>query len=137
MPPEIVAFASGFPVALAHTAIALAFLAVGCAAHAYLSPYKEIERIGEGNPAAAISFAGVMTGLALPLAAALAASSSALQVAIWCGATLVVQLLVFRVIDMLLAGLPVRIVEGEAAAAWLLVAAKVAAALVFAAALLG
>lgn len=137
MPPEIQAFASGFPVALAHAAIGLALLGLGCLLQAVLSPHREVERIGQGNAAAAVSFAGVMVGLALPLAASLAASNSAVEVALWGAAVLVVQLLVFRVVDMLMAGLPQRIAEGEVAAAGLLVAAKLATALVFAAALIG
>ena len=52
-------------------------------------------------------------------------------------ATVVVQLLVFRLVDLLLHGLPQRIQEGEVAAAALLVGAKLATALILAAAVTG
>jgi putative membrane protein len=45
-----------------------------------------------------------------------------------------VQLLVFRMTDLFLAGLPSRIQEGETAAAVLLTAARLASALILAAA---
>jgi putative membrane protein len=48
-----------------------------------------------------------------------------------------VQLLIFRLTDMLLAGLPERIREGEMAAATLLVSAKLATAMILAAAFAG
>ena len=48
--------------------------------------------------------------------------------------TVFVQLLVFRLVDMVLRGLPKRIQEGEISAAALLVGAKIATALIIAAA---
>ena len=52
-------------------------------------------------------------------------------------ATVVLQLLAFRVVDALLTGLPQRIEHGEAPAAIVLVGAKLATALILAAALTG
>jgi putative membrane protein len=137
MPPEFQAFASGFPLVLLHGAVCLALLAAGLAVYSLLSPHREVDEIREGNPAAAIAFAGAIAGLAIPLAAALAASSSTLEVALWGGSVVVIQLLAFRLIDMLLAGLPQRVREGETSAAWLLVSAKLAVALILAAAMTG
>jgi putative membrane protein len=137
MSPEFQAFASGFPLVLLHGAVTLALLALGCAAYAVLSPHREIQLIREGNAAAALSFGGVMVGLALPLAACLAASTSVIEIALWGAVVVVVQLLAFRLIDMVLTGLPQRVREGEVAAAGLLVAAKLSVALILAAALLG
>jgi putative membrane protein len=137
MSPEIQAFASGFPLVLLHGAVTFGLLIAGCALYAVLPPHGEIQHIREGNAAAAISFGGVMVGLALPLAASLAASSSVIEVALWGLVVVAVQLLAFRLIDMLLTGLPQRIREGEVAAAGLLVAAKLSVALIFSAALFG
>jgi putative membrane protein len=47
------------------------------------------------------------------------------------------QLLAFRIVDLVLTGLPQRIREGEISAAVLLVSAKLATALILAAALTG
>jgi len=132
--PEIQAFASGFPITLLHAGVTLLMLLIGATIYSLLTPYKEIHQIREGNSAAAVAFGGVIIGLAIPLAASMAASTSVRDVVLWGGATILLQLFVFRLVDFLLAGLPTRINEGEVSAAVLLVSAKLAAALVLAAA---
>ena len=64
-------------------------------------------------------------------------STSVADIVLWGLATLVLQLLAFRIVDLVLTGLPQRIQEGEISAAVLLVAAKLATALILAAALTG
>ena len=135
--PEIQAFASGLPLTLMHAAITLVMLVLGTSLYCLLTPHKEIKLIREGNAAAALSLGGVMVGLAIPLATSLSASVSPLEIVLWGVSTIAVQLLVFRVTDMLLKGLPERISEGEVAAAALLVGAKLATALILAAAVAG
>ncbi len=132
--PEFYAWASGFPLTLLHVAVALVILAAGAALYAAVTPHREIQLIREGNAAAAVSFGGVLVGIALPLAFALAASTSVLEIVLWGATTIVVQLALFWVVDLLLRGLPQRIQEGEVAAAALLVGAKLATALIIAAA---
>jgi len=132
--PEIQAFAAGFPIFLLHTGVTVAILFAAAALYVLLTPHKEITLIREGNAAAAVSLSGVLVGLAIPLAASLKASTNILEVALWGVVTVVVQLLVFRLVDMILRGLPKRIQEGEISAAALLVGAKIATALVIAAA---
>jgi putative membrane protein len=135
--PEVQAFATGFPVTLLHASVTLVMLIMGTALYALLTPHKEITLIREGNSAAALSLGGVMVGLAIPLAISLKASTSVIEIMIWGAATIAVQLLVFRVTDMVLKGLPERIQEGEISAAALLVGAKLATALILAAAVAG
>jgi len=135
--PEVQAFATGFPVTLLHASVTLIMLILGAALYVLLTPHKEITLIREGNSAAALSLGGVMVGLAIPLAVSLTASTSVIEIMIWGAATIAVQLLVFRVTDMVLQGLPERIHEGEVAAAALLVGAKLATALILAAAVAG
>ena len=132
--PELEAWATGFPITLLHVAVALVILTVGAALYALLTPYREIQLIREGNPAAALSFGGVLVGLALPLAFALAASTSVLEIGLWGGTSVILQLALFWLTDLVLVGLPQRIKEGEVAAAALLVAAKLAVAMLLAAA---
>jgi putative membrane protein len=135
--PELQAWAAGFPLALLHAAVALALLMAGVCLYALITPHRDIQLIREGNAAAAISFGGVIVGLALPLAIAVMASTSFVDVAIWGLAALFLQLAVFRLTDILLHGLPQRIQEGELSAALLLVSAKLATAIVLAAAVAG
>ena len=135
--PEIQAFATGFPVTLLHFVVALVILAAAATLYILLTPHKEIALIRDGNTAAAVSLAGVLIGLAIPLAVSLKASTTTVDLALWGVATVMVQLLVFRVIDLILHGLPKRIQDDEMAAAAMLVGAKLASALILAAAVSG
>jgi len=132
--PELQAWASGFPMTLLHAVVTLIILLVGAALYALITPHREISLIREGNSAAAVSFGGVLVALALPLAVSMAVSTSLIDIVLWGAATLFVQLAVFRLTDLLLHGLPQRIQEGELAAAALLASAKLATALILAAA---
>ena len=132
--PEIQAFAAGFPVFLAHAGVTVVILFAAAALYILLTPHREITLIREGNTAAALSLAGVLLGLAIPLSASLKASTNVIEIGLWGAVTVVVQLLVFRLVDMILRGLPKRIQEGEISAAALLVGAKLATAIVIAAA---
>ena len=134
---EVQAFATGFPTTLAHLGVTLGLLAAGAIIYALFTPWKEIALIREGNAAAAVAFSGVLVGLAIPLAVSLSVSTSIKDIALWGVATVVLQLLAFRIVDLLLTGLPQRIREGEVAAAVLLVGAKLSTALILAAALTG
>ena len=132
--PEMQAFASGFPVALLHIAVSVGMLLVAAAVYLVLTPHKEISLVREGNVAAAVDLGGVLVGLAIPLAFSLKGSTSLIDVALWGVAAVVIQLLVFRLVDLVLHGLPKRIKDGEMAAAALLVGAKLATAMIVAAA---
>ena len=135
--PEIQAFATGFPLTLLHAGVTTLILFLGALVYVMLTPHREITLIREGNAAAAVSLGGVLVGLAIPLGVSLNASTSMIEIAVWGVSTVVVQLLVFRLTDLLLRGLPQRIQEGEVAAAALLVGAKLATALILAAAVAG
>jgi putative membrane protein len=137
MSPEIQAFTNAIAIALAHMGLTMALLFAGATVYALITPHKEIQLIQEGNTAAALSFGGMIVALALPLALSLARSTTLAEVGLWGVMSVAVQLLIFRLTDMLLAGLPERIREGELAAATLLVSAKLATAMVLAAALAG
>ena len=132
--PELQAWASGFPITLLHVGVTLLILLAGASLYALLTPHREIQLIREGNAAAALSFSGVLVALALPLAFAMAASTSLLEIGLWGATTTAIQLALFWLTDLILHGLPQRIREGEMAAAALLVGAKLAAAAILAAA---
>jgi putative membrane protein len=135
--PEIQAFATGFPITLLHAAVTVVILFAAAALYVMLTPHKEIRLIREGNTAAAVSLGGVLVGLAIPLAVSLKASTGVIDLALWGVAITLVQLLTFRLVDLILHGLPRRIQDGEMAAAALLVGAKIATALILAAAVSG
>ena len=132
--PVLQAFANGFPVTLLHVGVSVGMLFLASAIYILLTPHREITMIREGNVAAAVDVGGVLVGLAIPLAYSLKASTSLGDLALWGMATVVVQLLVFRLVDLVLHGLPKRIQDGEVAAAAVLVGAKLATAMIVAAA---
>jgi len=130
--PELEAWATGFPILLLHVGLTLVILGLGAALYAFLTPSREIALVREGNPAAAVSFGSVLAALALPLAFAMAASTSLLELALWGVSTIIVQLFLFWLTDLIFAGLPQRIREGDVAAAVLMAAAKLAVAVILA-----
>lgn len=135
--PEVQAFASGFPVLVLHLLVTFGLLALGTCIYAMLTPWKEITLIRQGNAAAGLAFGGILLGLAIPLAVSMSVSTTVRDIAIWGVATLALQLLAFRLVDLVLTGLPQRIQAGEIAAASVLVAAKLSTAVILAAALTG
>jgi putative membrane protein len=137
MSPEIQAFAIGFPTALAHAGTSLVLLILGCAVYGLLSPHREFQAARDGDGAAAVVLAGVVLSLGAPLALSLHASAGLAEVALWGAAVLVVQLLVFRLVDLLMRGLPARVAQGDIPSAVLLSAARLATALILAAAVAG
>ena len=135
--PEVQAFANGFPVMMLHLVITLALLVAAATVYALLTPWREVHLIRQGNTAAATGFGAVLLSLAIPLAVSLSVSDTIRDIVIWGVATIVLQLLVFRVVDLLLTGLPQRIERGEVSAAVVLAGAKLATSLIIAASLTG
>jgi putative membrane protein len=131
----IEAFVRGFPDFLLHGAVTLAMIALGCVFHVLMTPMKEMKLIREGNVAAGVALAAVIIGLALPLSASLVSALSLADLVIWGVVALLLQMLAFRVADLLLRDLPRRIENNEIGAAIVLAAVKISAALVMAAAL--
>ncbi|MGF1462412.1 MAG: DUF350 domain-containing protein [Maricaulaceae bacterium] len=130
-------FAAGFPVLLTHLAVSAALLAAFMFLYVKMTPYKELGLVREGNTAAAVSFGAIIVGLSVPMAFCLAASVSLADIAIWGAATLFLQMLTFRLVDLIIRDLPRRIEAGEMAAAVLLAAFKLAAAALISAAVAG
>ncbi|MEO0722784.1 MAG: DUF350 domain-containing protein, partial [Pseudomonadota bacterium] len=88
-----------------------------------------------GNGAAGLALAGAIAGLALPISSALASSVSLFDMLIWGGVALLLQLIAYRIVDLLLRDLPRRIENDEAGAAIVLIAAKLASAMILSAGL--
>lgn len=130
-------FVAGFPVFAAHAIVTFIMLGLALVVYVLLTPHKEMELIRLGNSAAAVSMGGVILGLSLPLAVCMATSINWADIVLWGAATLVAQLLVFRLVDVLLPGLPARIRDNDVAAATLLASVKLATAFILAAAVFG
>lgn len=137
MPPVIESFLAGFPVLMLHSAVTIGMLAVAVFAYVWITPWREMELIRGGNVAAAVSLSGAIVGLALPLAVAMATSVSVFDILVWGVVTLVLQVIAFRLADVILKDLPKRIEAGEVGPALVLVSVKLATAFVNAAAVAG
>lgn len=131
----IESFVSSFPNFVIMTLAAGAMLAIATIIYILLTPWKELALVRGGNGAAGLALAGAITGLAIPLASALASSYELFDLMIWGFAALLLQLIAYRVVDLLLSGIPARIENDEAGAAIVLIAAKLATAMLLAAGL--
>jgi putative membrane protein len=132
------AFIAGFPLFMLHGGVTLFLLLIAVTIYVLLTPHKELQLLREReNASAGLALAGVVLGMAIPLAACLASAVSLYDLVIWAVPILVLQLIAFRFVDLILHDLPRRIRENEAGAAILLVAVKVAVGLITAAAVSG
>ncbi len=128
----IQSFVSGFDDFLIQMAATLALFVAGIVIYVLLTPHKELDLIRDGNPSASVAFAGIVLGLAIPLQACLAHAFDVVEVLVWGVVILLIQLIAFRVVDMVLHGLPRRIAEGDVAAAIFVFSVKVGVALILA-----
>ncbi|RUQ36339.1 MAG: DUF350 domain-containing protein [Candidatus Competibacteraceae bacterium] len=106
---------AGLPAFLSYFATAIGLLLLFLAAYVFITPYREIALIREGNTAAAASLGGALLGFVLPLASTIAHSVSLIDMAIWGLIALVIQLLVYLGARLLLPGLERAIPTGQVA----------------------
>jgi putative membrane protein len=137
MDPVIASLVAGFPYFMLHSSVTFALLVAAVTIYVWITPYKEFALIKEGNVAAAISLAGAILGLAIPLAFCMAASVAVLEIVIWGAVTLILQIIAFRIVDFFMSGISRRIQEGEVSAAIFLFSVKMAVAAVTSAAVGG
>ncbi|MCU0881808.1 MAG: DUF350 domain-containing protein [Hyphomonadaceae bacterium] len=133
--PAIDAFTTAWPAFMLFGAVALGLWAAAIGIYVALTPHKEFALVRAGNTAAAVSLTALVVGMAIPLSVALGTSTSLVDLVIWGALGLVLQLLAFRVVDLILRDLPKRIADGEMAAAILLAGVKTGAAVLTAAAM--
>jgi putative membrane protein len=106
---------------LLYLCVVIAFWAVAIAVYVRLTPYPEFELVRQGNMAATASLIGTVLGLALPLASLAANAVNIVDLALWAGVALVVQLLCWLVLARLVfPWLQPAIVSNQASAGVLL-----------------
>ena len=118
---------------LLYFAAGIAAEAIFVALYIAVTPHREPTLIKAGNTAAAVSLGGAVLGFTLPLASAIANSVAIVDMAVWSGVALVVQLGVFLLASLLLRGLSRRIEESDLAAGITLAVAALAIGIVNAA----
>ena len=137
MEAVIESFISGLPVLILHFSVTVAMLLIGVVIYVWITPHHEFRLIREGNVAAAVSLSGAVLGIGIPLAFCMAASVSVYEILIWGSLAVVLQLVAYKVADLILRDLPARIDAGEIGPALTLVAVKLAVAAINAAAVSG
>ncbi|KJS37145.1 MAG: membrane protein [Hyphomonas sp. BRH_c22] len=135
MDGEIGAFVEAFPRFLLWTTSAGVMLLVASTIYVLLTPWKELALVKGGNASAGLALAGAIAGLAIPIASTLASSVSLLDLLIWGVIALLLQLIVYRLVDVVLRDIPQRIEQDQAGAAIVLIAAKLSSAIILAAGL--
>lgn len=133
MSAEILAFQQSFLRYAMHSGVAAAMLLVAVTVYILLTPWKELALVRSGNSAAGLALAGAIVGLGIPITSALANSSSIYDVLIWGVVALLMQLIAYRIVDLLLGDIPKRIESDEQGAAFFLVGAKLATGMILAA----
>ena len=128
---------STLPSFAAFFAVATLVVAVFLAVYLWATPYPEIALVREGNVAAAVSLAGTLVGLALPVANVVRNSHALLDVAVWGVIACLVQLLAYALARIALPHLAGDIRAGKVAPAIVLAALSIAVALVNAACMEG
>lgn len=123
----------GMPAFLAYLAVSIALTLVYVFVYSAVTPHNEFELIRKNNSAAMVAFTGSLLGFVLPLASAVANSTSIGDLVIWGLVALVVQLLAYFLLRLPIDNLSGRIAEGQVAAGGWLGAGSLAAGLVNAA----
>lgn len=128
---------SGLPALMGQYLTAAAIYVAGLLVYMWLTPYHELKLVGQGNVAAAISLAGAVIGLALPLSATLAHSVSVADILLWGAVAAVLQALTFGMVSVVLRGMAQRIESGNIATALLVASAQLAVGILNAGAMSG
>lgn len=135
MTATLQSFQQGFPIYLMWTGTAGMLLLVASIIYVLLTPWRELALVKDGNGSAGLALAGAILGLAIPIAACLASSVTLIDLLLWGAVALLLQLISYRIIDMILRDIPRRIQNDEAGAAIVLIAAKLSVAILLAAGL--
>ena len=106
---------AGLPSFLFYFATAIGLLLLFVAAYIFITPYREITLIRQGNAAAASSLGGAILGFVLPLASAIAHSVGLFDMVVWGLIALIIQLMVYGVARLLLPDLARDIPAGKIA----------------------
>jgi putative membrane protein len=125
----------GLPVFLGHFGVALLMLGIGVVLYLLITPVNEYRLIKEGNTSAALTLGAAMLGISISLGAALAGSVNLWDIVIWGSVAILLQLVVFFLVDRVLSDLAHRIRADEMSAALILASTKLSIALLNAAAI--
>ena len=108
---------SGLPALLSQFAAAAAIYVAGLCVYVRLTPFHELDLVRSGNIAAAITLAGAIIGLAIPIGATLVRSLSVADILVWGAVAAFLQAAAFGIASLALKRLPAAVERGDVAAA--------------------
>lgn len=118
--------ASGLPVLVVQFIAAAGVYGAGIAIYLRLTPFHELDLVRGGNVAAAITLAGALVGLAIPIGMTLAHSLNVADILIWGSVSAALQALAFGAASLMLRGLVAAVERGDVAAAIVAAATQLA-----------
>ena len=118
---------SGFDEFLIYAGLAIAFIYTYMIVYLWLTPYKELQLIKDGNIAAALGLSGSVLGFTFPLAAAIFQAAHPWDMMLWAVIAGSVQLLVYVAVRYSLLNVSRRIPDGQIATGIVLAAISVSA----------
>lgn len=118
---------SGFDEFLIYAGLAVVFIYLFMMAYLWITPYKELQLIKDGNVAAAVSLSGAVLGFTFPLAAAIQHSVHPWDMMLWAVIAALVQLIVYLAVRYTLINVTRRIPDGQVASGIVLAAISVSA----------
>lgn len=110
---DIVTSLSGLASFALYFSASVMLLALFAVIYSQVTPYREFALIREGNIAAACSMGGALLGFAQPLARLISQSVDFVDMLIWAGIALIVQVLTYLVIRVLFPKLVADIPAGK------------------------
>lgn len=118
---------AGIPAFVLYAVTGTALLTIFITIYIRLTPHNEVHLVRSGNVAAAVAYGGNLIGFSIPLSRAIQQASSIPDLVIWAFVALVVQFLVYIIVQwLLLPDVSERIERGELSAGILLAAAAIA-----------
>lgn len=118
------------PAFLAYFLTSIALMVAFVVIYIRVTPYREFTLIKQGNAAPAITLSGSLIGFILPLCSVIEASVSLLDLVIWGGIALLVQMLAFWGINALMPFMKEHIPNGQISSAILMAACTLAVGLI-------
>jgi putative membrane protein len=96
---------ANLPVFLLYYGSSLAMISISMWIYMRITPYNEIQLIREGNTAAALSFGGTLVGMSIAMASVIIYSTGWMDKVVWCTVALVMQLLMWEVVNWIFGNL--------------------------------
>ncbi|WP_257282964.1 DUF350 domain-containing protein [Endozoicomonas sp. SESOKO1] len=128
-------YLAGVPLFLAYFVVALVLTGVYVLVYTRCTPHEEMKLIRANVPAAAVAFAGSLIGFVLPLASVIENSIDLMDMALWGGVALIVQLATFFGLRLFIPQISEHIADNELASGIWLGGVSIAAGLLNAACL--